>query len=49
MISLRLLGSIDLRDADGRPIEAVLRRPKLLALLAHLAVARVSRSRVCRE
>jgi DNA-binding SARP family transcriptional activator len=40
MITLRLLGSIDLRHEHGEPVDAVLRRPKLLALLSYLAIAR---------
>jgi DNA-binding SARP family transcriptional activator/TolB-like protein len=39
MIELRTLGSVDLRDADGREIRSVLAQPKRLALLAYLAVA----------
>src|SRR2546423_11837642 len=40
MISFRMLGSVELRDSQGREIDAVLRRPKLLALLGYLAIAR---------
>lgn len=40
MIRLRLLGSVDLVDDDGRPIDAALRRSKVLAVLAYLAAAR---------
>lgn len=40
MIQLRLLGTIDLRGADGASIEPILTRPKRLALLTYLAVAR---------
>ena len=40
MIRLRMLGTVDLRDSQGRELGAVLRRPKLLALLGHLTVAR---------
>jgi DNA-binding SARP family transcriptional activator len=40
MIQLRLLGAIDLRGADGVPIDPILTRPKRLALLTYLAVAR---------
>ena len=40
MIRLQTLGAVDLRDADGRELSLVLRRPKLLALLAYLAIAR---------
>ena len=39
MLALQLLGSVDLRDA-GRDVSPVLRRPKSVALLAYLAVAR---------
>ena len=37
MITIRLLGVIDVRDADGQEITAVLSQPKRLALLAYLA------------
>src|SRR6266705_5146192 len=40
MIRLRLLGTVDLRDSQGRELASVLRRPKLLALLGYLTVAR---------
>src|SRR5438128_4032942 len=40
MIRLQLLGTVDLRDSQGRELGAVLRRPKLLALLGYLTVAR---------
>jgi DNA-binding SARP family transcriptional activator/TolB-like protein len=40
MIQLRLLGAIDLRGADGASIDPILTRPKRLALLTYLAVAR---------
>src|SRR2546423_14173617 len=40
MISFRMLGSVELRDSQGREIDAVLRRPKLLALLGYLTIAR---------
>src|SRR3989475_12984156 len=40
MISFRMLGSVELRDAQGRDLDAVLRRPKLLALLGYLTIAR---------
>jgi TolB-like protein/DNA-binding SARP family transcriptional activator/Flp pilus assembly protein TadD len=40
MIRLRLLGTVDLRDSEGRELGSVLRRPKLLALLGYLSVAR---------
>lgn len=40
MIDLTLLGPIDLRDGEGRPIEGLLRQPKRLALLAYLALPR---------
>jgi DNA-binding SARP family transcriptional activator len=43
MHSLHLLGSLDLRDQDGREVEAVLRQPKRLALLVYLALARPAR------
>ena len=36
---LRTLGPVDLRDPDGRELQAVLRQPKRLALLAYLAVS----------
>lgn len=38
MIRLRTLGSVDLRAADGSQIQSVLRQPKRLALLIHLAL-----------
>lgn len=37
MIRLTLLGSIGLQGPDGRPVDALLRQPKRLALLAYLA------------
>ncbi len=40
MIRFRLLGTVDLRDSEGRELRSVLRRPKLLALLGYLAAAR---------
>lgn len=40
MIRFRLLGTLDLRDSQDRELRAILRRPKLLALLAYLATAR---------
>src|SRR5207249_3852750 len=40
MIRLRMLGTVDLKDSQGREVQAVLRRPKLLALLGYLAAAR---------
>jgi DNA-binding SARP family transcriptional activator len=40
MIRLRLLGAIDLRGAGGASMDAILTRPKRLALLTYLAVAR---------
>ncbi|MGQ0703923.1 MAG: AfsR/SARP family transcriptional regulator [Gemmatimonadales bacterium] len=36
---LRILGGVDLRDASGREVRAVLTQPKRLALLAYLALA----------
>jgi DNA-binding SARP family transcriptional activator len=39
MIRLHTLGVLDLRDADGRELRAVLRQPKRLGLLAYLAVS----------
>src|SRR5437899_3245715 len=38
MITLRTLGGIDLRRADGRELRSVLAQPKRLALLAMLAI-----------
>ncbi len=38
MIRFQTLGALDLRDADGRELGAVLRQPKRLALLAYLAI-----------
>lgn len=40
MIELRTLGTVDLLDGEGARIDALLRRPKRLALLAYLATAR---------
>jgi DNA-binding SARP family transcriptional activator len=40
MIELRTLGGVDLRDAGGKELRAVLAQPKRLALLVFLAVAR---------
>jgi len=40
MIRLQLLGTVDLKDSQGRELGSVLRRPKLLALLGYLSVAR---------
>ncbi len=40
MIRFRMLGTVDLRDEQDRELRAVLRRPKLLALLGYLAAAR---------
>ena len=39
MIELRTLGAIDLRRADGTPMQAVLAQPRRLALLVYLAKA----------
>lgn len=39
VIQLRTLGSIDLRDSEGRALTGLLTQPKRLALLAYLAVA----------
>jgi DNA-binding SARP family transcriptional activator/Tol biopolymer transport system component len=39
VIRLRLLGSVELLDAEGRELRAVLAQPKRLALLAYLAAA----------
>lgn len=39
MIRFRLLGPLQLHDGDGQEITSVLRRPKLLAVLAYLAAA----------
>ena len=39
MIRFQLLGSIDLRDEEGRELRAVLAQPKRLGLLAYLAAA----------
>jgi len=45
MIYLQTLGSIDLRDGEGREIASVLAQPKRLALLAYLALAGPARLR----
>lgn len=42
MILLRTLGTIDLVDDSGARVDALLRRPKRLALLVYLAMARPS-------
>src|SRR5882762_9110774 len=38
MIELRMLGTLDLKGADGRAVHAILAQPKRLALLAYLAI-----------
>ena len=38
MHRLRMLGGITLSTADGREVDAVLRQPKAVALLAYLAL-----------
>jgi DNA-binding SARP family transcriptional activator len=40
MIELRVLGTLDLRDPDNGDLGFVLTRPKLVALLTYLAIAR---------
>lgn len=40
MFELRLLGTMDLRRADGSPVQSVVLQPKRMALLAYLAAAR---------
>ena len=40
MLRLRVLGAVDLRDDEGRDLDAVLAQPKRLALLVYLALAR---------
>jgi DNA-binding SARP family transcriptional activator len=40
MITLRVLGTIDLRLHDDRPADGILRQPKRMALLAFLALER---------
>src|SRR5438093_12989762 len=37
MIELRMLGTLDLKGADGRAVRSILAQPKRLALLAYLA------------
>jgi DNA-binding SARP family transcriptional activator len=39
MIRFKALGTLDLRDDDGRPLQTVLAQPKRQALLAYLALA----------
>src|SRR5215213_3662008 len=39
MLRLQTLGTLDLRDADGVEIHAVLAQPRRLALLLYLAIA----------
>jgi DNA-binding SARP family transcriptional activator len=43
MICLSVLGAVDLRDASGRDLTAVLVQPKRLALLTYLVIARPRR------
>src|SRR2546430_12882684 len=38
MIELRMLGTLDLKGADGRAVHTILAQPKRLALFAYLAV-----------
>jgi len=40
VVQLRILGSIELRSADGEQLDSVVAQPKRLALLAYLALAR---------
>jgi DNA-binding SARP family transcriptional activator/TolB-like protein len=40
MIRLTTLGAVDLRKADGTPVQSVLRQPRRYAILAYLALAR---------
>ncbi|MBA3405665.1 MAG: hypothetical protein H0U13_13455, partial [Gemmatimonadaceae bacterium] len=40
MYTLRMLGGIGLSDTDGREMDALLRQPKHVALLAYLAIPR---------
>src|SRR6187431_2607863 len=40
MFTLRMLGGIELLDDDGRTVDALLRQPKHIALLAYLALPR---------
>jgi serine/threonine-protein kinase len=39
MISLRTFGALDLRDAEGTEVRAVLAQPRRVAILAYLAIA----------
>jgi DNA-binding SARP family transcriptional activator/Tfp pilus assembly protein PilF/TolB-like protein len=39
MITVRLLGSVDIRDAGGNELQTLLRQPKRVALLSYLAAA----------
>ncbi|HEY7683085.1 MAG TPA: BTAD domain-containing putative transcriptional regulator [Gemmatimonadales bacterium] len=43
MLRLQTLGILDLRDASGRELRAVLQQPKRLGLLAYLAIAAANR------
>src|SRR5688572_6815189 len=43
MLSLNLLGALELRDTDNREVDGVIRQPKRLALLVYLALARPAR------
>src|SRR5688572_4865042 len=40
MHTLRMLGGIGLSDSEGREVDALLRQPKHVALLAYLALPR---------
>ncbi|MGD2123971.1 MAG: BTAD domain-containing putative transcriptional regulator, partial [Gemmatimonadota bacterium] len=40
MITLRTLGSVDLRDSEGQSVTSILAQPKRLGLLVYLACAR---------
>jgi serine/threonine-protein kinase len=40
MIRFQMLGTLDLRDSQDREVHSVLRRPKLLAVVGYLAIAR---------
>ena len=43
MVRLRILGSVDLRGDDGRPVEMLLRQPKRMALLCYVVAAHPDR------
>ena len=45
MVELRVLGTLELRDAEGREVRRVLAQPKRLTLLVYLALTRATHRR----